>query len=329
VTAGTLQVGDGTTSNLTGTSGVTISSGATLALNLTNGDTFSAPIKNSGHLTSNPTAGSNTISSAVNGTGNFIKNGAGTTTLTGVNSYTGGTVINAGKLLVNNPSGSGTGTGAVTVNGSGTLGGSGTITGAVTLNNGGFVAPGAGSPGVAGTTLHATSMMWNAGGTLSLQLGPTGDELVLTGALTKGGAGSYTLNLIDTGITQSSYTLATFSSTTFAPANFTLNLPAGYTGSLVETSTSLILNLGHGSQPADTTSGGTLTVNDSHTSPSTTTLDSSSVMLTSSAFMHSSDILVQSDSIPLTLTPTPEPGSVALLALGAGALLGRRKRRRA
>ena len=48
---------------------------------------------------------------------------------------------------------------------------------ATTLNNGGTIAPGVASPGVAGTTLHATSLMWNGGGTLQLQLGAVGDEL--------------------------------------------------------------------------------------------------------------------------------------------------------
>src|SRR5262249_16001292 len=54
----------------------------------------------------------------------------------------------AGTLLVNNTTGSGTGSGAVRVNG-GVLGGTGTISGAVTVN-GGSVAPGS-SPGILNT----------------------------------------------------------------------------------------------------------------------------------------------------------------------------------
>jgi autotransporter-associated beta strand protein len=96
----------------------------------------------------------------VNGTGNTLissiisgipagstltKDGSGTLTLTGNNIYTRGTTVNGGTLLVNNTAGSGTGTGAVTVNNAGTtLGGTGTMTGAVTVNAGANIAPGNG-----------------------------------------------------------------------------------------------------------------------------------------------------------------------------------------
>ena len=71
----------------------------------------------------------------MNGTGNTLisgviagvaagstltKDGSGTLTLTGTNIYTGGTTVNGGTLLVNNTAGSGTGSGAVTVNNAGT-----------------------------------------------------------------------------------------------------------------------------------------------------------------------------------------------------------------
>ncbi|HEY4285120.1 MAG TPA: autotransporter-associated beta strand repeat-containing protein, partial [Chthoniobacterales bacterium] len=81
--------------------------------------------------------------------GSLTKIGTGTLTLSGANTYTGGTTVNAGVLLVNNTSGSGTGTGNVQVN-AGTLGGTGTIAGAVTIGTGGgpgaFISPGQ-SPG--------------------------------------------------------------------------------------------------------------------------------------------------------------------------------------
>lgn len=74
------------------------------------------------------------LSGAVSGTGassTFVKDGAGTLSITSANTYAGGTLISAGTLLVNNSSGSGTGTGAVSIGSAGTLGGSGIITGLV------------------------------------------------------------------------------------------------------------------------------------------------------------------------------------------------------
>jgi hypothetical protein len=210
--------------------------------------------------------------------------------------------------LIDNTASSGTGTGAVTINNGGTLGGSGTITGATTLNSGGALFPSAGTPGTAGTTLHESSLLWNGGGTLTLQLsnGPD-DALALNGALTKGSAGTYTLDLLNAGLLSTStynLTLITFASTTFTAANFNVEFPLNYDGTLVVTSTSLeIENLtdpppGEGQQPehADLPATGTI----------------------------GSDFNTPSD---LTITPTPEPGSTLLLAFGGAALLAWRRRR--
>ena len=96
----------------------------------------------------NLTVGTNNLSTTFSGlirdTGSITKIGTGTLTLTGANTYSGGTTIERGILLVSNISGSGTGTGAVSVN-AGTLGGSGIIAGAVTVGTnsgaGAFLAP--------------------------------------------------------------------------------------------------------------------------------------------------------------------------------------------
>jgi autotransporter-associated beta strand protein len=86
--------------------------------------------------------------------GSLTKIGTGKLVLSHFNTYTGGTIVKRGKLLVNNSGGSGTGTGPVEVE-RGTLGGKGTIAGAVTLGtgfgSGAILAPGyvhgAGRPG--------------------------------------------------------------------------------------------------------------------------------------------------------------------------------------
>jgi len=73
--------------------------------------------------------------------GALIKSGPGTMRLNAVSTYTGGTTVSAGRLLVNTAAGSGTGLGDVTVNG-GTLSGTGTIAGAVAILPGGTLSPG-------------------------------------------------------------------------------------------------------------------------------------------------------------------------------------------
>ena len=100
--------------------------------------------------------------------GGLIKMGAGTLILTGANTYTGGTTVSAGTLLANNANGSATGTGAVQVQGGGTLGGSGTVAGMLTVASGGALAPGSGAPG---RLTLASSLALNSGSTLAIELG--------------------------------------------------------------------------------------------------------------------------------------------------------------
>jgi autotransporter-associated beta strand protein len=131
----------------------------------------------------------------------LTKAGAGTLALSGANLYTGTTTVSAGTLLVNNITGSGTGTGAVVVNNSGTvLGGTGTISGTVNVNAGAIINPGpqgtAGTAASVGTlttgalTLVSTAIFHgDASGTLAINW----DKLVVNGLAT---LGSSTLQLI-------------------------------------------------------------------------------------------------------------------------------------
>jgi autotransporter-associated beta strand protein len=90
--------------------------------------------------------GSNTtfLGRITNGVGavSITKVGSGTLALGGNNTYTGGTTVSGGTLLVNNTAGSGSGSGTVSVT-AGTLGGTGAISGAVSVGVGGNIAPGA------------------------------------------------------------------------------------------------------------------------------------------------------------------------------------------
>ena len=77
--------------------------------------------------------------------GTVFKEGTGTLTLSGPNSYTGGTAIDDGALIVTTKGASPTGTGDVSVN-QGTLGGVSRLSGAILVGSGGgegaFLAPG-------------------------------------------------------------------------------------------------------------------------------------------------------------------------------------------
>lgn len=116
--------------------------------------------------------------------GTLIKTGPGTMALSGNNLYQGGTTVSGGTLLVNNTTGSGTGSGGVTVQSGGTLGGSGIITGAIYIQPGGVLSPGA---GIGKLTVGTLAL----GGTTVMELNkstaPSNDLVAASGTITYGG----------------------------------------------------------------------------------------------------------------------------------------------
>ncbi len=116
VSAGTLQIGNGTTGVIgTGTL-VSVSPGATIAFDEANGATQSNNIADAGTVAGVEGSGvTNTLSGNITGAGRLTQTGAGTTILTGTNGYGGGTIISSGMLAVGNLSA--LGTSGVTMNG--------------------------------------------------------------------------------------------------------------------------------------------------------------------------------------------------------------------
>ena len=179
VTGGTLDLNNGGTSNaqtvasLAGTGGI-----------ITNTDIVERG------LTVNDPSGSTEYSGVISGPIALTKQGGATLILSGADTYTGATTVDAagGTLIINGTlSGS-----AVTVNG-GILGGSGIITQSVTVNTGGTLAPG-NSPGI----LSTGSLNLAAGSTFAVELngstvGTGYDQVNVTGGITL--AGSLTLSL--------------------------------------------------------------------------------------------------------------------------------------
>jgi len=127
--------------------------------------------------------------------GSLAKIGRGKLVLHHRNTYTGGTIVKHGKLMVNNFGGSATGSGPVQVE-RGELGGKGTIAGAVTIGTGfgggSFLAPGylhgAGSPGA--LTIQG-SLTFNGDGVYQMQVNSSSaiaDEVAAFGVVINIGA---------------------------------------------------------------------------------------------------------------------------------------------
>jgi fibronectin-binding autotransporter adhesin len=182
-----------------------------------------------------------TIGVNLAGTQGLTTSGTGTLVLSAAGSYTGGTTVgNTSRLLVNNTTGSGTGTGPVTVSGGGgpvdggTLGGTGSIAGPVTVNHGGqdfgTVAPG--TTGV-GTLALGSGLTLNGAYTADVTATPgnASDRIAITGNLTLGGTSMLFLPVSNTYAPTSAgvvYTLITFTGARTGTFGITQGVPAGY-----------------------------------------------------------------------------------------------------
>lgn len=173
---------------------------------------------------------------------------AGTTSLTAASTYTAGTEVHAGTLLVNNTSGSGTGTGAVQVHEGATLGGSGILSGATTVD--GILSPG----NSIGTLTVNNTVTWNFNdawvwelGTAGVDMGNygTSDLLSIGGNFVQGTGTNFVFDFADTGET-GWYRLITWSgSSGFDGSEFlATNLGSGLAGDFVVDSGALYLNVG-------------------------------------------------------------------------------------
>lgn len=153
ISAGSLQIGNGSGSGTLGTGDVV--NNGTLAFNRT---------------------GAVTVGNAISGSGNVIHAGTGTTILSGANSYSGTTTIQAGTLVAANASALGTTAGGTVVQSGASLrvqGGVAVAGDALTINgtgeaDGGALRGGTGTNGYSGVITLGSSARINADGNLNI-----------------------------------------------------------------------------------------------------------------------------------------------------------------
>ncbi len=332
ISAGTIQVGAGSTSGTLGSGGVT--------------DNAALTFNRSDDLT---------VSNAISGTGTLTKQGAGTLTLTGSNSYSGVTTISAGTLQVGAGSTAGTlGSGSVTDNAALTFNRSDSITVSNAISGTGTVTKqGAGTLTLTGansysgvTTISVGTLQVGSGGTAgTLGSGSVSDNAALifnrsdsitvgnaisgSGTLTKQGAGTLTLTgsnsysgittisagTIQVGAGSTAGTLGSGSVTDNAALIFnrsddlTVSNAISGSGTLTKQGASTLTLTGNNSYSGTTTiSAGTLQVGAGSTAG---TLGSGSVTDNAALTFNRSDSITVSNSIS---------GSGTLAQQGAGIL---------
>jgi autotransporter-associated beta strand protein len=267
--------------------------------------TNSATINNGGQpFTVNQTT-AGTYSGIIAGTGSFTLGASSTSTLTltGGNTYQGGTTILAGTLLANNATGSATGPGTVSVGNGSTaafLGGGGSIAGPATINAGATLSPSSG--GAPATLTMAGAITFKAGSYYQV-------------AIVGGGSGLANAGSAYDSVNNTSGTAVNLGGATLVLVD---NVVASGTYDILQNAN----DAGSGTNPADSFSYpgiGLLASGTQFTGGSNTFTILYNSDPAGDGFGTGNDIVL--------VSATPEPGTLGLVGLGALGLLARRRRR--
>ncbi|MBE2285205.1 MAG: autotransporter-associated beta strand repeat-containing protein [Prosthecobacter sp.] len=326
--ANQLTVGGGSTQGTLKTTG-------TMSLSANRGVT----VANGGGAFDTAASTTLTIDGVVAGAGAVSKAGAGTLKLTAANTISGPVSVLAGVLEVNNTSGSGTGTGDVTLSGSDTtLAGSGTIAGSAVLGSDTILAPGEGAAASSNKTLTftaATSI--TAANTAQIQLGVTSADSIDAGfaawyQANPGGDAAGYLASLSGGIADTTWNNAPAGSHDYISASGTIVLGNTSTGDvrvavslngLTSVTYGSVFNLLDWSKASTTDQNSLSTMSGGAFSLANLQLEDFSGAL--SGFAWDTSVF---DSYGI-LVVVPEPSRALFLLLGLFGLLMRRRRARA
>ncbi len=206
------------------------------------------------------------VSTVISGASQSItKLGTGTLRLDFANTYSGGTTVSAGGLVVSNETGSGVGTGALVIQSGASLRGKGIVGGATIIEAGGILGAGDFAEDLstnAGNLTFTNGLTLRDGAIFKFKLGTASDKISLIGGVLTGAAtpGSLTINLhAGTGFSAGTYTLFDFSSggtttSSFDVADFTLGTTiSGYSYNLALNGGSSMLQLTASAVPEPST----------------------------------------------------------------------------
>ncbi len=261
VNVGQIDIGANTL-NITGQAGLATLTNGSITATGTNFTAGNATFNTATGMTFNP-------GSITGNLGNTVtKTGGGTLLLDQAQSYSGGTVVTGGKLIVTNATGSATGAGNVTLQNGAIIGGTGTVSGNVTAAGAGGLAPGfngVGQLNIGGTLSLGT------GSTLNYDLGAPGnpgvdsDYAIIGSTFTLGGNITINLNAVGGFVVPGQYDLVSAPSVVTTGVTYTFNgtgLAAGLTYNVINTGTILRIDV---NSPTVTWTGATNGVWDTST----------------------------------------------------------------